>query len=85
MVLNYAVYKLDIDDIENSSDWFDKDGCLKYKENYLFKTLCESGALENAQIVAVFFDYDDAAQFCKKKVLVQALIIFIFALVDTTH
>lgn len=67
MELNYAVYKLDIEDIENSSDWFDKDGCLKYKEKYLFKTFCESGVLENAQIAAVFFDYDDAVQFCKKQ------------------
>ena len=65
MVLNYAVYKLDLDDIENSSDWFDKDGCLKYKENYLFKTLCESGALENAQKVAVIFDCDINIKFCK--------------------
>ena len=67
MELNYVVYKLDIEDIENNSDWFDKDGCLKYKEKYLFKTFCESGVLEKAQIAAVFFDYDDATQFCKKQ------------------
>ena len=25
-ILNYAVYKLDLDEIENSDDWFDANG-----------------------------------------------------------
>lgn len=38
-ILNYAVYKLELDEIENSDDWFDTNGRLKYKERFLFDAL----------------------------------------------
>lgn len=45
-ILNYAVYKLDLDEIENSDDWFDANGQLKYKERFLFDALKEAGRIE---------------------------------------
>ena len=31
-ILNYAVYKLELDEIENSDDWFDANGRLNNEE-----------------------------------------------------
>lgn len=37
-ILNYAVYRIDIEEIENSDDWFDSTGKLKYKREFLAET-----------------------------------------------
>ena len=50
-ILSYAVYRIELDEIENSDDWFDANGRLKYKEQFLFDTLkdavefCEGAGL----------------------------------------
>lgn len=63
-ILNYAVYKLDIDEIEGSDDWFDANGRLKYKERFLFDTLKEAGEIEKSWLVALFAGEQDAVEFC---------------------
>nr|DAK25578.1 MAG TPA: hypothetical protein [Caudoviricetes sp.] len=45
-ILNCAVYKLDLNEIEGSGDWFDDNGQLKYKERFLFDTLKKAGEIE---------------------------------------
>nr|DAO57066.1 MAG TPA: hypothetical protein [Caudoviricetes sp.] len=64
-ILNYVVYKLELDEIEGSDDWFDANGRLKYKERFLFDTLLDAGELKNAELVAVFNFHSDAVEFCQ--------------------
>lgn len=64
-ILNYAVYKLELDEIENSDDWFDTNGRLKYKERFLFDTLKEAGEIEKSWLVALFASEEDAIEFCE--------------------
>ena len=63
-ILNYAVYKLELDEIENSDDWFDANGRLKYKEQFLFDTLKDAGRIKDGWLVAVFAGEQDAVEFC---------------------
>lgn len=64
-ILNYTVYKLDLDEIEGSDDWFDANGRLKYKERFLFDTLKEAGEIEKSWLVALFASEQDAIEFCE--------------------
>ena len=65
MSLGYAVFRLELKNIENSDDWFDANGRLKYKERFLFDTLLDAGELKNAELVAVFNLHSDAVEFCQ--------------------
>lgn len=65
MSLEYAVFRLGLKNIENSDDWFDANGCLKYKERFLFDTLLDAGELKNAELVAMFDLRSDALEFCQ--------------------
>lgn len=40
--LEYVVFRLGLKNIENSDDWFDGNGRLKYKERFLFDTLLDA-------------------------------------------
>lgn len=64
-ILNYAVFRLELKNIENSDDWFDGNGYLKYKEKFLFDTLLDAGELKNAELVAIFNLRSDALEFCQ--------------------
>lgn len=64
-ILNYAVYKLELDEIENSDDWFDANGRLKYKERFLFDALKEAGRIEASWLTALFANEQDAIEFCE--------------------
>ncbi|WP_103594948.1 hypothetical protein [Campylobacter concisus] len=64
-ILNCAVYKLNLDEIEGSDDWFDANGRLKYKERFLFDTLKEAGEIEKSWLVALFTSEQDAIEFCE--------------------
>ncbi|OUT09969.1 hypothetical protein B9N62_10265 [Campylobacter concisus] len=64
-ILSYAVYRLELDEIEGSDDWFDADGRLKYKERFLFDTLKEAGEIEKSWLVALFASEQDAIEFCE--------------------
>lgn len=65
MSLEYVVFRLGLKNIENSDDWFDGNGRLKYKERFLFDTLLDAGELKNAELVAVFNLRSDAVEFCQ--------------------
>ena len=65
MSLEYVVFRLELKNIENSDDWFDANGRLKYKERFLFDTLLDAGELKNAELVAVFNLHSDAVEFCQ--------------------
>nr|DAR65322.1 MAG TPA: hypothetical protein [Caudoviricetes sp.] len=65
MSLGYAVFRLGLKVIENSDDWFDSDGRLKYKEKILFNTLLGTGMLKDAEFVAIFTLRSDAVEFCQ--------------------
>ncbi|WP_223155790.1 hypothetical protein [Campylobacter concisus] len=65
MSLEYAVFRLELKNIENSDDWFDGNGYLKYKEKFLFDTLLDAGELKNAELVAIFNLRSDAFEFCQ--------------------
>ena len=65
MSLGYAVFRLGLKVIENSDDWFDSDGRLKYKEKILFNTLLGTGMLKDAEFVAIFTLHSDAVEFCQ--------------------
>lgn len=64
-ILSYAVYRLELDEIENSDDWFDANGRLKYKEQFLFDTLKDAGEIEKGWLVALFTSEQDAVEFCE--------------------
>lgn len=64
-ILNCAVYKLDLNEIEGSGDWFDDNGQLKYKERFLFDTLKKAGEIEKSWLVALFASEQDAIEFCE--------------------
>lgn len=64
-ILSYAVYRLELDEIEGSDDWFDADGRLKYKERFLFEALKEADRIKDAWLVAVFAGEQDAIEFCE--------------------
>lgn len=63
-ILSYAVYRLELDEIEGSDDWFDADGRLKYKERFLFESLKEADRIKDAWLIAVFAGEQDAIEFC---------------------
>lgn len=65
MSLGYVVFRLGLKNIENSDDWFDSNGRLKYKERFLFDTLLDAGELKNAELMAVFNLRSDAVEFCQ--------------------
>lgn len=65
MSLEYAVFRLGLKNIENSDDWFDSNGRLKYKERFLFDTLLDAGELKNAELMAMFNIRSDALEFCQ--------------------
>lgn len=65
MSLEYVVFRLELKNIENSDDWFDGNGRLKYKERFLFDTLLDAGELKNAELMAVFNLHSDAVEFCQ--------------------
>lgn len=65
MSLEYAVFRLELKNIENSDDWFDANGHLKYKEKFLFDTLLDAGELKNVELVAMFDLRSDALEFCQ--------------------
>lgn len=65
MSLEYVVFRLGLKNIENSDDWFDGNGRLKYKERFLFDTLLDAGELKNAEPMAVFNLRSDAVEFCQ--------------------
>ena len=65
MSLGYVVFRLGLTTIENSDDWFDGNGRLKYKERFLFDTLLDAGELKNAELMAVFNLHSDAVEFCQ--------------------
>ena len=79
-ILNYAVYKLELDEIENSDDWFDADGRLKYKERFLFESLKEAGRIKDGWLVAVFAGEQDAVEFCSGAGLTASSDYFYFCL-----
>ena len=64
-ILNYAVYKLELDEIENSDDWFDANGRLKYKERFLFDALKAAERIEDSWLTALFANEQDAIEFCE--------------------
>ena len=64
-ILNYAVYKLELDEIENSDDWFDANGRLKYKERFLFDALKAAERREDSWLTALFANEQDAIEFCE--------------------
>lgn len=65
-ILNYAVYKINIKEIENSDDWFDSAGKLKYKEKFLYDTLLDAGVVQKDSLfVALFSSEQDAVEFCQ--------------------
>lgn len=63
-ILSYAVYRLELDEIENSDDWFDADGRLKYKERFLFEALKEADRIKDGWLIALFAGEQDAVEFC---------------------
>ena len=63
-ILSYAVYRLELDEIENSDDWFDAYGRLKYKERFLFESLKEAGRIKDGWLIALFAGEQDAVEFC---------------------
>lgn len=63
-ILSYAVYRLELDEIEGSDDWFDADGRLKYKERFLFEALKEADRIKDAWLIALFAAEQDAVEFC---------------------
>jgi len=65
MSLEYVVFRLELKNIENSDDWFDANGRLKYKERFLFDTLKEAGEIEKSWLVALFASEQDAIEFCE--------------------
>ena len=64
-ILNYAVYKLELDERENSDDWFDANGRLKYKERFLFDALKAAERIEDSWLTALFANEQDAIEFCE--------------------
>lgn len=65
-ILNYAVYKIELKEIESSDDWFDSTGRLKYKEKFLYDTLVDAGIIqEESWLVALFASEQDAIEFCQ--------------------
>lgn len=65
-ILNYAVYRIELDEIENSDDWFDSAGKLKYKEKFLYNTLLDAGiAQKDSWLIALFASEQDAIEFCQ--------------------
>ena len=64
-ILSYAVYRLELDEIENSDDWFDEYGRLKYKEEFLYKILKDAGIIEkDGWLIGLFASEQDAVEFC---------------------
>lgn len=65
-ILNYAVYKIELKEIESSDDRFDSTGRLKYKEKFLYDTLVDAEVIqENSWLVALFASEQDAVEFCQ--------------------
>ena len=64
-ILSYAVYRLKLDEIEGSDDWFDADGRLKYKERFLFESLKEADRIKDGWLIALFAGEQDAVEFCE--------------------
>lgn len=64
-ILSYAVYRLKLDEIEGSDDWFDANGRLKYKERFLFEALKEANRIKDGWLIAVFAAEQDAIEFCE--------------------
>lgn len=79
-ILSYAVYRLELEEIENSDDWFDADGRLKYKERFLFDALKEAGRIKDGWLVAVFVGEQDAVEFCAGAGLTASSDYFYFCL-----
>ena len=64
-ILNYAVYRIELSEIENSDDWFDECGRLKYKEEFLYKILKDAGIIEkDSWLIGLFVSEQDAIEFC---------------------
>ena len=79
-ILSYAVYRLELDEIEGSDDWFDANGRLKYKEQFLFDTLKDAGRIKDGWLVAAFADEQYAVEFCSGAGLTASSDYFYFCL-----
>lgn len=79
-ILSYAVYRLELDEIKSSGDWFDANGRLKYKERFLFDTLKDAGRIKDGWLAAVFAGEQDAVEFCSGAGLTASSDYFYFCL-----